>query len=90
MLPLIDYAAVRKQPKIYVSYSDGTSILNSIYNKTGLMTYYGQTPGLLKDLRHYDYMQFAAHFLDGNVTSFSDMQQQVAYIKSGRLQRKGL
>lgn len=71
LLPLIDYAAVRKQPKIYVSYSDGTSILNSIYNKTGLMTYYGQTPGLLKDLRHYDYMQFAAHFLDGNVTSFT-------------------
>ena len=39
LLPLIDYAAVRKQPKIYVSYSDGTSILNSIYNRTGLMTY---------------------------------------------------
>ncbi|MDR3314179.1 MAG: LD-carboxypeptidase, partial [Oscillospiraceae bacterium] len=44
-LPYIDYAAIRQHPKIFSSYSDGTSILNAVYAKTGLVTYYGQSPG---------------------------------------------
>jgi len=63
---LIDYENVRRTPKIFSSYSDGTSILNAIYAKTGLVTYYGCGAGQFLDLRHYDYTQFCSHFVEGN------------------------
>lgn len=46
LLPYIDYNRIKETPKIFLSYSDGTSILNAIYAKTDITTYYGQTPGL--------------------------------------------
>ena len=49
IVPLLDYEAARRDPKLYLSYSDGTSILNAIHAKTGLVTLYGQTPGKMAD-----------------------------------------
>ena len=66
ILPFIDYENIRRNPKFFSSYSDGTSILNAIYAQTGLTTYYGQCVGEFYDLRHYDYMQFCAHFVEGH------------------------
>lgn len=65
VLPLIDYENIRRHPKLFSSYSDGTSILNAIYAKTGLVTYYGAGVGEFFDLRYYDYMQFCSHFVEG-------------------------
>jgi muramoyltetrapeptide carboxypeptidase len=65
ILPLIDYDNIRRNPKLFSNYSDGTSILNAIYAQTGLVTYYGIGVSDFADLRHYDYMQFCAHFVDG-------------------------
>lgn len=65
VLPFIDYENIKKHPKIFSSYSDGTSILNAIYTKTGLTTYYGFAAGQFGDLRYYDYMQFCSHFVEG-------------------------
>jgi muramoyltetrapeptide carboxypeptidase len=65
ILPLIDYENIRQHPKLFSSYSDGTSILNAIYAKTGLITYYGLGAGEFRALTYYDYTQFAAHFLEG-------------------------
>lgn len=70
LLPLIDYENIKKNPKLFLSYSDGTSILSAIYSRTGLITYYGQTPGEFVDLRWYDYEQFSSHFLQGRVHDF--------------------
>jgi muramoyltetrapeptide carboxypeptidase len=64
VLPYLDYAAIERSPKIFCSYSDGTTILNAVHSRTGLVTYYGQAPGTFSDLRHYDYTQFASTFLD--------------------------
>lgn len=66
ILPLIDYDNITRHPKLFSSYSDGTSILNAIYAKTGLFTYYGLGAGEFRDLKHYDYMQFSKHFIHGN------------------------
>ena len=66
VLPHIDYENVRRYPKLFSSYSDGTSILNAIYAQTGLVTYYGAGAGEFFDLRHYDYLQFCSHFVEGN------------------------
>lgn len=58
LLPYLDYEAIGRKPKIYLSYSDGTSILNAIYVKTGMVTYYGQAPGQYAEVSEYDYQQF--------------------------------
>jgi len=65
ILPLIDYENIRRNPKLFSSYSDGTSILNAIHSQTGLITYYGFGAGQFLDLRYYDYMQFCSHFVEG-------------------------
>ena len=41
LLPYLDYEAIKKDPKIFVGYSDVTALLLGIYAKTGLVTYYG-------------------------------------------------
>ena len=69
ILPFIDYDNIRRHPKIFSSYSDGTSILNAIYAQTGLVTYYGAGPGEFFDLRYYDYMQFLSHFSEGHTAA---------------------
>lgn len=40
-LPYIDYAYLKKHPKIIIGYSDTTALLLAIYAKTGLTTFYG-------------------------------------------------
>ena len=71
IVPYLDYEKIRNSPKIICSYSDGTTILNTIYAKTDLTVYYGQTPGIFADLRHYDYNQFISNFMDKEIKSFS-------------------
>lgn len=70
LLPLLDYEAIALRPKLYCSFSDGTTILNAIYAMAGLSVYYGQGPGMFCDLRHYDYTQFFSHFVEGNAETF--------------------
>jgi muramoyltetrapeptide carboxypeptidase len=41
LLPLVDYAAVRRQPKIVVGYSDLTALQLAFFRKTGLVTFSG-------------------------------------------------
>ena len=69
LLPYIDYKKIKETPKLFLSYSDGTSILNAIYANTGITTYYGQTPGLFDNISEYDRKQFVSHLIDGAVTA---------------------
>lgn len=41
LLPLLDYDAIRANPKIIVGFSDVTALLLGIHAKTGLVTYHG-------------------------------------------------
>jgi len=41
VLPLLDYDVIRRNPKIFVGYSDITGFLNTIAQKTGLVTFHG-------------------------------------------------
>lgn len=41
ILDLIDYDAIKRDPKKIIGYSDITSLLNAIYLKTGVMTLHG-------------------------------------------------
>ena len=70
ILPLIDYAAVAAHPKLYSSYSDGTSILNAIWAKTGLVTYYGQDPGVFCEPDAYNDRYFESWFVHPPMKDF--------------------
>jgi muramoyltetrapeptide carboxypeptidase len=41
ILPLLDYELVKKNPKIFIGYSDITALLLGIYSQTGLVTFHG-------------------------------------------------
>ena len=64
VLPLIDYEAAKENPKLWLSYSDGTSILNTIHSRTGLTTYYGQSVGMLSGKSEYNRANFGAHIMN--------------------------
>lgn len=67
LLPYIDFEAIKRNPKLICTYSNGTTLLNVIWSRTGLETYYGQNPSLFKQFSAYDEEQFFAHFVSGKV-----------------------
>ena len=45
ILPFLDYETIRKNPKIFVGYTDITGTLNAIHRLTGLVTFHGPMVG---------------------------------------------
>lgn len=45
LLPFIDYEVVRRNPKIFIGFSDITALQNTFLAKTGLVTYHGPNLG---------------------------------------------
>ena len=45
VLPLLDYATIARNPKVFVGFSDITALLNPIYQRTGLVTFHGPVGG---------------------------------------------
>jgi muramoyltetrapeptide carboxypeptidase len=45
LLPLLDYDAIRRDPKVVIGYSDITALLCGIHAKTGLVTFHGPNGG---------------------------------------------
>jgi muramoyltetrapeptide carboxypeptidase len=41
ILPMIDFAEIRANPKIIIGYSDITGLVNPIYQKSGMIAYHG-------------------------------------------------
>ena len=70
LLPYIDFDSIAKHPKLFCGFSDSTTILNAVHSRSGIVTHYGQGPGMFYDLQDYDYAHFAAHFLTGNAAIF--------------------
>lgn len=66
LLPYIDFEAIRRNPKCICSYSDGTTILNAVWAKTGVEVYYGQSPGFFPNMCTYDRAQFEQHLVRGD------------------------
>ncbi len=60
LLPYIDFKIIRKNPKIFVGYSDITVLLLSIYKETGLVTFHGPMPAVEFGRRNRPYT--ADHF----------------------------
>lgn len=41
ILPFVNFSIIQKNPKIFIGYSDITALQIAIFNKTGLVTFYG-------------------------------------------------
>src|SRR3989338_862757 len=74
LLDSIDYEMIKKNPKIFAGISDGTTLLNAIFAKTGLITYHG--PDLLwtfgRKITDPFKQNFKKTFFDGNVGQFHE------------------
>lgn len=64
----IDYEIIKKNPKIICGFSDSTSILNIIYEKTGLITFNGATfKSLTSWETDYGYKEIIKRFVDAKL-----------------------
>lgn len=64
-LDYIDYEMIKNHPKIICGFSDNTSIINVIHEKTGLVTYHGPTfKSLTSWETGYAYKQFIKTFAE--------------------------
>lgn len=41
ILDMVDYKMIKKNPKVIMGFSDDTALINTIYRKTGLITFHG-------------------------------------------------
>lgn len=65
VIPLLDYDSIARHPKIFLSHSDATSILNAVHTRAGLVTYYGLSVGEMVKLTDYNRGQFLRHIVEG-------------------------
>ncbi|MEM1135226.1 MAG: LD-carboxypeptidase [Bacteroidota bacterium] len=56
ILPILNYESITSNPKIFIGYSDITSLLLGIYQKTGLVTFHG--PVGTSDWNKFSYKHF--------------------------------
>lgn len=82
ILPLIDYNALSKDPKILSSYSDGTTILEAVTSLSGITTYYGQSPRSFTIPGSHNESHFNAAFQNGAPYEFPRESEWVT-IRSG-------
>lgn len=75
LLPYLDYELIRKNPKFFIGYSDTTALLDGIYAKTGLVTYYGPSFSTLG-------MKKGAEYILSNLNQTLFKNDPITYIPS--------
>lgn len=70
ILPLLDYELIKKNPKVFIGYSDITALLLGIYRQTGLVTFHGPVGSSTWNGFTVDY--FKNILIDGNATKMSN------------------
>lgn len=63
VLPLIDYAALARHPKVVAGFSDVTALLNAVQARTGLVTFHA--PMGVSEWNAYSVAHFKAVLMDG-------------------------
>jgi muramoyltetrapeptide carboxypeptidase len=91
LLPQLDYALIRQNPKVFIGYSDITALHQAIFRETGLICFHG--PVASSTLSAYTKAQLMAVLMEGksahtiNIAAEQRMQSDSAYqpfvIKAG-------
>jgi muramoyltetrapeptide carboxypeptidase len=63
ILPLLDYALIRANPKIIIGFSDITALANAVTHRAGLVTFHG--PGAISTFSEYSKNQLQSLLFDG-------------------------
>ncbi|MEG1687317.1 MAG: LD-carboxypeptidase [Angelakisella sp.] len=87
ILPFVDFDLLRKHPKIYCSFSDGTTLLDAIQAQSKLVVFYGSSPGTFRELTDYNYQAFTARLMEGSTeyTKSSPWRVLTGGVADGRL-----
>lgn len=75
VLPYLDYELIKKYPKPFVGYSDVTTILNGIFQQTGVLTYLFQLRTILWDQTGKQKTRFIESILKGSRVLFDSQWQ---------------
>jgi muramoyltetrapeptide carboxypeptidase len=73
LLPYLDYAAVAKNPKVVVGYSDITALLDGLYARTGLVTFHGPVGASHWNTFNFDY--FRQVVFDASLATFENLKE---------------
>jgi len=73
LLPLLDWAAVAKSPKILVGYSDITALLLALHAKTGLVTFHGPLGSSTWNAFNLDWMKRV--LWNGEAAAFANLKE---------------
>ena len=80
----LDYDRIKINPKIICGFSDSTSILNIIHNKTGLVTFHGPTfKALTSWPTKYGYEEVMKRFVEGGL-ALGQADDEFKTIKEGK------
>lgn len=88
-LSLLDWEAIKKNPKIFLGISDITVLLNAIYAETGLITFHGNDVmwGFGRELKPYDKQEFIDRFVNGKIGLINNSGER-ATIRGGTVEGK--
>ena len=77
-IDLLDYEVIKQNPKIITSYSDITVLLQTIYKKTGLVTFHGSS---FKDYGGENaeecFKEFESVFISREIKKFADGEKKI-------------
>ncbi len=86
-IDLLDYKVIKQNPKIITGYSDITVLLQTIYKKTGLVTFHGSS---FKDFGRENaeecYKEFESVFINKTIRKFANGEKRI--IKEGNASGK--
>jgi len=85
MLPLVDYEAIRRNPKVLGGFSDLTALINAVHAKTGLVTFHspvGASEWNAFSVDHFKRMLMAA---EAPTLSNAKADEDVLVPKAGRI-----
>ena len=72
ILPFLDFDLIAKNPKIFLGYSDITSLLNAIYAKAGVITFHG--PNVMSRWNEFTYQGMREVLFEGKSTRYRNPQ----------------
>ncbi|MBL1279523.1 MAG: LD-carboxypeptidase [Fluviicola sp.] len=72
ILPLLDFDAIKSNPKVIMGFSDITSLLNAITSKTGLVTFHGPGGNSTWNIYSVDYIKEL--LIKGELVHYSNLK----------------
>ena len=80
----LNYDTIKKNPKIFSGYSDITTLLIAINEKTGLVTYHGPMSSNFKDIPPVTEASFNRTFINKEPLNLLEFDNEYFVLKSGR------